>query len=367
MIFASADRYQSLLNNFDVERRVIHSIPEARFLDALSSGRPLHDVTTLRRYVQEDLELLREVRPQLVIGDLRLSLGVSARVAGVPYASIMNAYWSPYANQRFPVPSIPAVRMLGVPVAQTLFRLIAPAAMASHCTPMNTVRSEYGLPAIGRDLRRVYTDADYVLYPDVPELIPTSALPPNHQFIGPVVWSPSIDPPSWWDSIPAGKPSLYVTMGSSGSEKVLSTVLNAIAPEPVTVLAATVGSGIETREANILTARFLPGSEAAARSALVICNGGSPTAQQALMAGTPVLGIAANMDQHLNMSYVAAAGAGEYLRVERATVGNIRSAVRRILNDASYRDAASRLAQVFRRYDPGTILTRLIDDIIGAR
>ena len=47
---------------------------------------------------------------------------------------------------------------------------------------------------------------------------------------------------------------------------------------------------------------YLPGDIVARHSRLVVCNGGSPTSHQALLAGVPVLGIPDNLDQVLNMS-----------------------------------------------------------------
>jgi UDP:flavonoid glycosyltransferase YjiC (YdhE family) len=52
----------------------------------------------------------------------------------------------------------------------------------------------------------MYTDADHVLYPDVPDLIPTTNLPNTHSFIGPILWSPSVAPPEWWDKLPRDRP-----------------------------------------------------------------------------------------------------------------------------------------------------------------
>ena len=49
-------------------------------------------------------------------------------------------------------------------------------------------------------------------------------------------------------------------------------------------------------------ADYLPSIDAAARFNLVICDGGNPTAQQALTADVPVLGITCNMDQFLNIA-----------------------------------------------------------------
>ena len=45
----------------------------------------------------DDLELIRRIEPDVVVGDFRLSLAVSAPMAGVPYIALANAYWSPFA------------------------------------------------------------------------------------------------------------------------------------------------------------------------------------------------------------------------------------------------------------------------------
>ncbi len=42
--------------------------------------------------MKADLALLEEIGPDLVIGDFRLSLGISCRVLGIPYVSLVNAH-----------------------------------------------------------------------------------------------------------------------------------------------------------------------------------------------------------------------------------------------------------------------------------
>ena len=57
--------------------------------DARRRGRRnSYDAETLKRYVDADLAIIRQAQPDLIIGDFRLSLSVSARLAGVPYATI---------------------------------------------------------------------------------------------------------------------------------------------------------------------------------------------------------------------------------------------------------------------------------------
>ena len=78
----------------------IDSISGERFRDALAKGRPIYDAATLQRYVDDDLAVIDAVRPDVVVGDFRLSLSASARIAAIPYAAICSTYWSPYARQR---------------------------------------------------------------------------------------------------------------------------------------------------------------------------------------------------------------------------------------------------------------------------
>jgi UDP:flavonoid glycosyltransferase YjiC (YdhE family) len=241
--------------------------------------------------------------------------------------------------------------MLGVRLGQILFNLARPIAFAHHAQALNTVRREHGLPSLGHDLRQTYTYADHTLYADIPQLIPTSKLPANHHFLGAVLWSPDVPIPDWWEDLDDERPLVYVTLGSSGRSELLPVVLEALSGLPVTVMAATAGRVSLARvPANARVADYLPGEAAAARARLVICNGGSPTTQQALTAGIPVLGIPGNLDQHLNMQAVAAAGAGQVLRAGHASVSAVAAAAASLLNEQRFTRAATGLAATFQQY-----------------
>ena len=216
------------------------------------------------------------------------------------------------------------------------------------------MRRSYRLPSLGHDLRRIYTDADHVLYSDVPEMFPAHDLPDTHSYLGPVTWSPPTPPPAWWDAMAADAPIIYLTLGSSGQGALLPRILRALAPMPVRVIAATAGQvDPGPLPDNARAAAYLPGEEAARRARLVICNGGSPTSQQALAAGVPVLGIAGNLDQYLNMQGVVAAGAGALLRSDRLNPELLRAKVVELLEEPAARAAAGRMAQLFDGYDIG--------------
>jgi UDP:flavonoid glycosyltransferase YjiC (YdhE family) len=362
---ACASRFDAPLGDLPYVRHGLDSIPSARFLDALDRGAPVYTAADLRRYVRADLELLGRVAPDVVVGDFRLSLSASARLAKIPYATIADIYWSPIAHVRFPLPELSLTRRVGVrPATRRLFELVRLVAFALHARPLNRVRREHGLPSLGHDLRRTYTDADRVLYASAPELAPPHSLLPGHRFLGPVAWSPAVAEPEWWDRLGHDRRVVYVTLGSSCKSRLLDAALRGLVELPVMVVAATAGRSHPTPP-NAFVAGFLPGDAACRRASVVVCNGGSPAVHQALTAGRPVVGLAANMDQHLSMGSVVAAGAGVLVRSEQARPATIAQAVRRLLEDESFRSRAEAIRRRLGAYDAPVAFVRALDDLVS--
>ena len=346
-------RYARFLTGLDFPVRSIRSIPSDTFLDALARGRPVFSTETLRAYVGEDLSLLASVKPDVVIGDFRLSLSVSARIAGVPYVNVTNAYWSPYARPHFEVPSLALTRLIGLPLANALFPIARPVAFAVHAIPMNRLRRAYQLRPLGWDVRRVYCDGDLTLYADIPELIPIFGNPRTHCYIGPVLWSPAVPLPLWWHEAIGGQPPIYVSLGSSGQAHLLPMVIEALVPLRRPIVVATAGRGADLpRRPGLWVTDFLPGEAIAGKACAVVCNGGSPTCQQALSNGVPLIGIASNLDQYLNMDYIQRFGAGMLLRADQARGDALRKATRRALEDLGMRKRARDVAALATRTRP---------------
>ena len=364
-------RYNSLLGALSLPYEPVWSLPTAVFLERLATGAPMHDAATLERYVDEDRAAIARVGADVVVGDFRISLAVSAKLACVPAVMVANAYWSPFGRQtyQFPEYEYPLHRIVGDTVAQRLFHLFRPLGFAAHTRPLNMVRRRHGLPSIGGDIREMYTHGDRTAYADIPALVPTYDLPSTHRYVGAVLWSPAGAAPSWWATLPTDRPVIYTSLGSSGDAAVLEVVLDAMADLPVTVIAATTGrTRIERPPANAYVSEFLPGTEAAARAALVICNGGSSTTYQALASGVPVLDLVSNnMDQHLNMAAIRGAGAGVILRARGVTAAALRATTMRMLDDRSYAQRAAALADAHSACRAEVLFPALVEDVLAER
>ena len=344
--FASHPRFASLFGTPNWRSSTLDSISPERFLGALAAGKPVYDVETLNRYVEEDSRIISETKPDIVVGDFRISLSVSARKAGVPYVNISNGYWSPYARPSWIAPTLPWTAYVGTELTNRLFRLFRPLAFAAHARPLNVVRERHALPRLPADVRYAYTDGELTLYADLAELIPLSNAPPSHQHLGPVDWSPALELPRWWPELPDGRSIIYVNLGSSGRSDLIPRIVAALADQLSPTLIATAGHPLElAKTPNVYVEPYLDGAQAARRASVVICNGGSPAAQQALINGAPVLGLPSNLDQFLNMSYVERAGAGILCRADTAVVPAIRHAVRRLVDEPAFRAKATSIAQ----------------------
>ena len=369
LVLACAARYTDFASNPGWQTVPLHSIPSAQFAQALAQGAPLYDLATLAGYADADRALIAAHRPDLVVGDFRLSLSVSARLAGVPYLAIVNAYWTPYHAAGFPMPVLPLSRHLPLPLARALFDTFRPLAFAAHCRPLNQLRAQHGLPSLGHDLRRVYSDADHLLVPDSPALFDMKGPAQAFSQTGPLAWSPDLPWPAALDRpVPGEQGVVYLTLGSSGPPQALALTLAALADLPIRVITSTAGAVVPADlPSNARVAPYLPGDLAAARAQLVICNGGSLAVQQALAAGVPVLGLASNMDQFLNMAPIVAAGAGRLLRTDRLSRNAVRDACWALLQSADARRAAQRLQALQASAPaPGQVFDQVAQRLTGA-
>ena len=315
------------------------------FAHRLDRGLPLYDFPTLCRYVEADLALIDSEKPDIIIGDFRLSLSVSARLRSIPYVTICDAYWSPERALKPPLPVMGFTRYAPIALTEFLFQRIAPVAFRLHAQPLERLRAKFGLPSLGYDLRRCYTDADLRLFANFPALFPDISLHGKADFIGPIAWSPNFN--GDLELLAAKGPLTYVSMGSSGNPQIIESIVPVLEDYGSRVVVATAGKPLTLKSKHPTTQVFdyLPGSAICRQANLVICNGGSPTTNQALSSGVPVLGIPQNMDQFLNMEAIVAFGAGSMVRADRAQPFQLRQAIESLISDPKYALQARALAE----------------------
>jgi len=165
--FACDARFRKMTENEGFTWMEISSMPSEEFLKKLSSGEPLYTYDRLKAYVEEDLRLLEETKPDIVIGDFRVSLDISTQVKKIPYACLVNVYWSPYSTLILPLPELPMLKIIYPTLGRIIFKCLSSFFLFFHLQGFNKVRREYGLPAI-KNIKRMYTAGTWTLYLDLP-------------------------------------------------------------------------------------------------------------------------------------------------------------------------------------------------------
>ena len=318
-------------------------IDPVQFSRLVDQARPIYDARTFAMHVEEDLRVMDQIRPDLVIGDFRHSLSVSCRLRKIKYINLTNAYWSPEIQIGYPMPEAPIVRSLGEKIFKFFLAPFAPLLLKINFFKMVFIlRKSLARAGLNfKDYRRVIIDGDVTVFCDTPELIPLKKKLNHEIFVGPLTWSMPTPLPAWWGSLKANISRIFVSLGSSGDIRLLPFILKTLSAMDVEIIVALSGKKISLeRYGNVYVTDFLPLEMACRKISLIICNGGSPMTHAALSWGVPTIGIVCNNDQLLNMAHVERRGAGLTLRYWNLTEKSLSTAVEKILRNDSFGAAA---------------------------
>ena len=181
---------------------------------------------------------------------------------------------------------------------------------------------------------------------------------------------PDVDPPAWLAQLDSTT-IVYLTMGTVWNRNplIFRTVIDAVRDEDITLI-VTVGvhndpANLGPQPDNVLVHRYIPQGLLLPRCDAVITHGGSGTTLGALASGVPLLLLPQGADQYANAERIVAAGAGLQLLRDDLTVGAVRSSVRAVLDDASYRRCAERIQTEIRQMPDARDAVTRIETIIS--
>jgi UDP:flavonoid glycosyltransferase YjiC (YdhE family) len=176
-------------------------------MDLLRSIRKRPDRRFIETMIEAEMELIRKLRPDLVVVDFRPTMNVSARACGVPMASLLLGHWMPeYATRPGWVPRSYAagalgVRLLGERLTSWLANPIFRAVIRYKTIPFRAAARARGqtAPPLLWDL----IQGDVNLLTDVAALCPVRPPAGCHR-VGPIVWEPSTGIPAWAGELDRG-------------------------------------------------------------------------------------------------------------------------------------------------------------------
>jgi UDP:flavonoid glycosyltransferase YjiC (YdhE family) len=201
---------------------------------------------------------------------------------------------------------------------------------------------------------------------------PRSDAPETLHFVGPVSASGSAAPlPPWWDEIDGSRPVVHVTQGTIANRdyrQIIAPTLEALAGDDLLVAVSTGGRSLDTLPplpANARAAAYLPYDELLPRTDVYVTNGGYGGVQYALRYGVPIVTSSGKEDKPEVAGRISWSGVGRRLNSETPSPAAVGAAVRAVLQDASYRASAERIAASMAQARGLTHLAELVDQLAG--
>jgi MGT family glycosyltransferase len=236
------------------------------------------------------------------------------------------------------------------------------------------ILAPYGLPPLARSfLDSMYTLPDVFLqFTAAAFEIPRLKMPSTFRFIGsmPPNQPAHFEEPAWWPELNSSRPVVLVTQGTLANHdlnELVQPALSGLADEDVLVIVAVGHNNTVqlTVPANARVASFIPFSRILPKVDVLVTNGGYGAVNQAFSAGVPIVVAGETEDKNTVAARVAWTGAGINLKARYANPEKIRDAVREILANGNYLEAAQRLRRGFADYDAVQELGRTVDAMIA--
>jgi MGT family glycosyltransferase len=291
--------------------------------------------TLVEQCVKAELDAINRFQPDVIIGDFRLTAGISAKLAKIPYISVVNGYMTDYFD---PVEAmIPQItRPLEHKIASVTAKAIQRIQKRTLAAPFREVAQKYGL----KKLVSLYDflAGDLTLISDLPEYCPLENLPQNFRYIGPLIWQGLNDTvPDYLKNLSSSKQLIYATTGNTGKETFIQLVIDAFKNDTSYEVVLTTGAFIHPDAvpniSNIHVASFIPGSEILKQSQAVIHCGGNGTTYQAMSQGVPAVVIPFNNDQTINAWLIKRHKVGIPLSTSELTGEGVKLAVNKAIAD----------------------------------
>jgi MGT family glycosyltransferase len=291
---------------------------------------------------------------------------IAAEARGVPAVALCSSVYLVPSRVRPPAGRIAPARgplgrlrdRAGYHLANVMWR--------TGLAPVNAARATYGLAPL-RHLWDQWDRADRVLVLTASAFDDPPPAAANVRYVGPVLEDLSADGVA---ALPVGDSSL-VLVGLSSSHmqqaELLGRIARALATLPVRALVTT-GPAVDPVEvpsaSNVVVVRTAAHSEVLLQAALVITHAGHGTLIKAIAAGVPALCLPLGRDQPDNAARAARHGVALVLST-KADEAAIADAVRRMLDEPSYRAAVSALSvRVQAEIASGALLAEL--ESVGA-
>jgi MGT family glycosyltransferase len=379
VICAGAPRYlqdPAISHGHAYEYHELPDIDAEQGMEVLRNLFRLPSRRLIKAMVEAEVELLRRLRPDVLIVDFRMTMYLSARIVGIPVVSLLLGIWLQQHSAVQPtiIRTHASSRWLKRLLGDKGVALLTPTALRLlvryKTLPIVRTARDYRLKPIKFLWDLLIGDFNLLL--DTDAWSPMKRLPPNFQRVGPILWEPDLPLPAWVEGLDKSRPVVYVNFGSTAHRDLFRLIFTEFADTPYQVIVAT-GGQIDPKvfqiPANFYVEKFLPVGKIMACADLVIYHGGAGTAYQVMNAGIPSLVIATHLDQEYQGMATETHQVGIFLTMHDvlARPGLLLDTTRRMIEDlAIYQANAKTLQHDLLRYNGSVAAADCIERLMDS-
>jgi MGT family glycosyltransferase len=163
---------------------------------------------------------------------------------------------------------------------------------------------------------------------------------------------------------------VFVSLGTISAERGAAfhtTVAQALGGQPMQVILAAPAAHLPDPPSNFIVRERVPQLALLPHVHAVVSHGGHNTVCESLAHGLPLVVTPIRDDQPVVANQVVAAGAGLRLRFGRLGAQALRDAVRRVLDEPAFREAAARVRASFESAGGALEAARLLEELARER
>jgi len=228
-----------------------------------------------------------------------------------------------------------------------------------------SLQQKFSIPSV---LRPDFSDQLVCVF-STREFVGEGRFPDNIHFVGPSISARQDDTPFEWDRL-TDDPKVLVSLGTVNAERgrrFYKTVVDALADEELQVIMVAPRELVQEIPKNFILADYVPQLRLLRHVDVVVCHAGQNTVSESLACGVPLVVAPIRDDQPLVASQVEACGVGIRLKFGRLKAVALRDAIRRLLEDSTYRDAVKRIQASFERAGGAEKTAALLETLLEPR
>ncbi len=321
-------------------------------------------VSQLNQDLGSDLKLIEEFNPHLVVNDMRFTVKMACRLKKIPYAIILNAYYTGKLASMHSFPEkIPLSKITPRFIQRRCFGLTWKAMDYLLGTAMRILARKRGIPGINNVTQSIISPS-LNLISDLPEFFPCRNLTKNFIYAGPFLWEPDMPLPDWFLRLDESKPVIYFTLGTSGTTGHLAQIIRRIIRRGFQAVVTTGGARFEEELGEgAFIADFLPALKILDKVSLVICHGGNGSIYQALSKGIPVIGLPTFYDQEWNTERLQDLRLGRKASPADSTGAKVIEAVEELIVSREVKENCRRFKELIAGYDAPRTCAGLLEGL----